>query len=123
MKIKDFILENYHKRIGFSTENSYYSMKRLKKKDLLLLSNKLVEKLTDPQNAQEHYQSFLQKKNIKSKKQSKIITYQPKNSNIFDINSVITEDVKVTKREDDFKGYASTYKVKFLNSCNFQSRY
>ena len=31
-EIRDFIFENYCKRIGFSKENSYYSMKRLKKK-------------------------------------------------------------------------------------------
>ena len=31
-EIKDFIFENYYKRIGFSMENSYYSMKHLKKK-------------------------------------------------------------------------------------------
>ena len=44
--IKDFIFENYYKRIGFSKENSYYSMKRLKRKDLLLLGNKAIEKNT-----------------------------------------------------------------------------
>ena len=38
---KDFIFENYYKRIGFSKENSYYSMRLLKKKDVLLLANKL----------------------------------------------------------------------------------
>ena len=31
-EIRDFIFEDYYKRIGFSKENSYYSMKRLKKK-------------------------------------------------------------------------------------------
>ena len=31
-EIRDFIFENYYKRIGFSKESSYYSMKRLKKK-------------------------------------------------------------------------------------------
>ena len=31
-EIKDFIFENYYKRIGFSKESSYYSMKPLKKK-------------------------------------------------------------------------------------------
>ena len=41
-EIKDFIFENYYKRIGFSKESSYYSMKRLKKKDLWLLANKLI---------------------------------------------------------------------------------
>ena len=41
-EIIDFAFQNYYKRIRFSTENSYYSMKRLKKKDLLLLPNKLI---------------------------------------------------------------------------------
>ena len=30
-EIRDFIFENYYKRIRFSKENSYYSMTRLKK--------------------------------------------------------------------------------------------
>ena len=50
-------------------------MKRLKRKDLLLLANKLIEKVPDPRNAKEHYESFLRKKNRKSVKQSEIITY------------------------------------------------
>ena len=69
-EIKDFIFENYYKRIGFSKESSYCSMKRLKrKKDLLLLANKLIEKILDPCDAKEHYQSFIEKKNTKSVKQ------------------------------------------------------
>ena len=65
-EIRDFIFENYHKRMGFSKENSYYSMKLLKKKkDFLLLANKLIEKISDPYNAKEHYGSFIRKKNIK----------------------------------------------------------
>ena len=39
------------------------------KKDLLLLANKLIEKIPDPGNAKEHYQSFIRKKNTKSEKQ------------------------------------------------------
>ena len=31
-EIRDFIFENYYKQIGFSEENSYHLMKRLKKK-------------------------------------------------------------------------------------------
>ena len=31
-EIKNFIFENYYKQIGFSKENSYCSMKRLKKR-------------------------------------------------------------------------------------------
>ena len=77
-KIRESIFENYYKRIGFCKESNYYSMKRLKRKCLLLLANKLIEKAPDPRNAKEHYESFLRKKNRKSIKQSEIITYQPK---------------------------------------------
>ena len=31
-ELREFIFENYYKRIGFVKERSYYSMKRLKKK-------------------------------------------------------------------------------------------
>ena len=67
-EIRDFIFENYYERIGFSKKNSYYSTKRLKKKDLLLLASKLIEKIPDPCNAKKHYQSFIGKKNTKSVK-------------------------------------------------------
>ena len=43
-EITDFIFENYYKRIRFFKENSFSSMKHLKRKDLLLLVNKLIEK-------------------------------------------------------------------------------
>ena len=45
-EIRDFIFENYYKRIGFFKENSYYSMKRLKK----MLAKKLIEKIPDTRN-------------------------------------------------------------------------
>ena len=98
-EIREFIFENYYKQIGFSKENSYYSMRHLKKKDLLLLTNNFIEKTYDPPNAKEHYQSFISKKNRKSVKQSEIITYQPKafeNGNIVDIKSVIAEHPKTS---------------------------
>ena len=42
-EIRDFIFENYYKRIGFSKRNSHYSMKRfnetLEKKDCCLQTN------------------------------------------------------------------------------------
>ena len=70
-------------------------MNLLKKiKDLLLPANKLIEKIPDPRNAKQHYQSFIRRKNKKSVKQSKIIIYQSKtfeNPNPVDINSVITQ--------------------------------
>ena len=55
-KIQDFIFENVYNRIGFSRENSYYSIKRLKRKKLLFLANRLIEKTPDLCNAKEHYQ-------------------------------------------------------------------
>ena len=100
-EIKDFIFENYYKRIWFFRENSYYSMKRLKKIYLLLLTNKWIEKILDRRNAKEHYQSFIKKKNSKSVKQSEVITYQPKsfeNSNIVDIKSIISEHPKKVEK-------------------------
>ena len=67
--IRDFIFENCYKQIGFYKDSSYYLMKRLKRKYLLLLANKLIRKVPDPRNAKEHYESFLRKKNRKSVKQ------------------------------------------------------
>ena len=72
-EIRDFIFQNYYKRIRFSKENSYFSIKN-QEKDLQLFAIKLTEKIPDPRNAKEHYQSFIRKKNTKSVKQSKVIT-------------------------------------------------
>ena len=43
-ELRDFIFENYYKPIGFVKERSYYSTKCLKRKDLLLLATKSIEK-------------------------------------------------------------------------------
>ena len=94
-EIKDFIFENYYKRIGFSQENSYYSMKRLEK--IIVACEQINRKIRGPCNAKKHYQSFIRKKNRKSIKQSEIITYQLKtfeSPNIVDIKSVITEHLE-----------------------------
>ena len=95
-ELRDFIFENYYKRIGFVTEINYYSMKQLKKKKKkkkdFLLVKKLIENILDPSNAKEHYESLARKKNTKSVKEPKIIIYQPKtfeNPNTVDIKSVI----------------------------------
>ena len=67
-------------------------MKRLKKKDLLLLVHKLIKKIPDLRNVKDYYQSFIRKKNKKSVNQSEIITYQPKtfeNPNIVDIDQLL----------------------------------
>ena len=65
--IRDFTFENY-KRIGFSKENRYYSIKHYKNKDLQMFSTKLTKKILDPCNAKKHYQSFIRKKITKSVK-------------------------------------------------------
>ena len=78
-------------------------MKRLKKKiycclQTIISNEENNEEIPDPRNAKEHYQSFIRKKNTKSVKQLKIITYQPKtfaNPNFADIKSVITEHPKL----------------------------
>ena len=82
-EIRDFIFENYYKRIEFSKENSYYSMKhqkkkRKKKKNLQFFATKLTEKIPDRRSVKEHYQSFIRNKNTKLVKQSKIVTLQTK---------------------------------------------
>ena len=60
---RDFIFENYCKRIGFVKEESDYSVKRLKKKTfLLLLATKSIERTCDLRNAKERYQLFIRKK-------------------------------------------------------------
>ena len=67
----------------------------------MLLANKLIKKIPDPRNAKEHYQLFIRKKNIKSLKQSKIISYQPntfENQDIVDIKSVIIEHPKTSHK-------------------------
>ena len=77
-------------------------MKRLKRKDLLLLTFKLTEKIPDLSNEHyqsEHYQSLLKKKNRKSVKESEIFTYQPntfEKPNNVDIKSVITKHPKTS---------------------------
>ena len=57
--------------------------------------------MPDLRNAKEHYESFLQKNNRKSIKQSGIIIYQPKtfqNLNIVEINSDIIEHSKTSHK-------------------------
>ena len=62
-----------------------------------MLANKLIEKIPNPRNAKEHYQSFIKYKTKKLAKQQKIITYRPKtfeNPKIVDIKSVILEQAE-----------------------------
>ena len=45
-KIKDFTFANYYKRIGFSKESSYYSVKRLKNKRFIVDCKQINRKNT-----------------------------------------------------------------------------
>ena len=63
-----------------------------------MLAKKLIKKVPDSRNTKEHYESFLRKKNKKSVKQSKIITYQPKTFDIVDIKSAVTEHPKTSHK-------------------------
>ena len=96
--VRNFIFENYYKRFVFSKGDSYYSMKRLKKKDLWLFAHKLIEKVPNPHNTKEHYESYLRKKPRKLVKQSETITYQPNIFDTVDIKSVITEHPKTSHK-------------------------
>ena len=63
---RDFFFKKCYKQIGFSKESSYYSMKNIKKKYLLLFASKLVENIPDPLNTKGHYGPFIIKQNGKS---------------------------------------------------------
>ena len=45
-EIKNFLLENYYKRTGFSKENSYYSIKRLRTKKIIVACKQINRKNT-----------------------------------------------------------------------------
>ena len=97
-EFRDFIYENYHKQTGFTKDNSYYSMKRQKKR-FTIICNQINKNIPDPSNTKAHYQSYLKKKNTKLTKQSKVIFQQPKtveNPNIVDIKSVFIEHSKTS---------------------------
>ena len=75
-------------------------MKYQKKKVLLLLATKLIEKILDSSSAKEYYKLFLKNKNKKLVKQTKMITQKPnttENSNIIDVKSVTVEHSKALK--------------------------
>ena len=63
-ELKNFYIY-YYRQVWFSKENSYYSMKCQKKKDLLLLAIVLIEKIPGATNAKQNYQSYLKRKNTK----------------------------------------------------------
>ena len=61
-----------------------------------MFATKLTEKIPDPCNAKEYYQSFIRKKSTKSIKQSKTIIWQPKT--LENLKSVIIEHPKISHK-------------------------
>ena len=68
MKSKTLSLKTITNELDFLKKINYNSMKRLSKKNLLLLANKLTKNMPDPRNAEEQYQSFIIKKTQKISK-------------------------------------------------------
>ena len=87
---------DFWKREAINQWNAWKKKKIKNKKELLLLANKSIEKISDRRNAKEYYHSFVRKKKEKSVKQSEIIIDQLntfENINIVDIKSVIIENI------------------------------
>ena len=61
-----------------------------------MFATKLTEKIPDPCNAKEYYQSFIRKKSTKSIKQSKTIIRQPKT--LENLKPVIIEHPKISHK-------------------------
>ena len=62
MKLETVSLKTIIKILDFLRKIVIIQWNTWKKKDLLLLANKLIEKLPDSRHAEEHYQSFIRKK-------------------------------------------------------------
>ena len=73
MKSETLSLKTIINNLNFLRKTVISQWNVWKKKDLLLLATKLIEKVPDPHDAKEHYQSFIRKKNRKS-----VITEHPK---------------------------------------------
>ena len=99
-------------------------MKCLKRKGLLLLANKLIEKIPDSRNAKKQYQSFIRKKNTKLLKQSETLYKLSKTKKVGYIVLQKSEyflnakKVKITKPAHAFTGYVRSYNVEILNYVN-----
>ena len=63
MKSETLSLKNVRKELNFLRKEVIIHWKAWKKKDLLLLTNKLIEKISDLCDAKEHYESFIKNKN------------------------------------------------------------
>ena len=62
MKSETLSLKTIVNELNFLKQTVSFN-KTFEEKYLLLLANKLIEKISDPRNAKQHYQSFIRKKN------------------------------------------------------------
>ena len=69
MKSKTLSLQTIIKELDFLKKTVIIQWSAWKKKKLLLITNKLIEKIPGLCDAKEHYQSFIRKKNTNSIKQ------------------------------------------------------
>ena len=60
-EIRYLIFEKYYKELDFLREKVIFQWNAWKK-DLYMLENKLIEKIPDPPNAKEHFQSSIRNK-------------------------------------------------------------
>ena len=126
LSMKSETFKNVINELDFLRKTVIILNETLGKGNILLLANKLMEKIPDPCNSIDH----LQEKNNKlvitehqksSHKLSK--TEKLYNSSLYSdakkIKTFLNEKkIKITKREHAFKGYASICNVKILNSFN-----
>ena len=59
-ELRNFIFENYYKRIGFIKQITYYSKQRLRKR-FDIACTEINRKRADPNNVKEYYYSYLKK--------------------------------------------------------------
>ena len=71
-ELKDFLFQNYLLKKTIAIQWKIWTRKYLQS-----LAFKLTEKIIDPCNAKEHYQSFLKNENTKLVKQLKTIIKEP----------------------------------------------
>ena len=60
--LKKLIFENFYNQLGFTEEDSNYSLKEQRKKYLVIFASKLTKKIPDPSTLKEHYYLSLKKK-------------------------------------------------------------
>ena len=60
--LREVIHENYYQQISLIEEDSYYSLKKFRKENSIILTTKFMEKIQDPSNAKESYDLFFKNK-------------------------------------------------------------